>query len=304
MISRLRPYLALLTLAIAFGLTFGVDARPRNSQAATKAATQTPKPKDSYAKFNDARIHYQSYGKGSNALVFVHGWGCNLTFWNANAPALAGGKRVIAIDLIGHGLSDKPQVKYDMNLFAGSVDAVLKHAGVKRAVLVGHSMGTPVIRQFYRNYPQKTIALVLVDGSLKPFGTPEQMAPMINAFKGPNYKQAVEGFIKTLTTNAKPSDLPLINSSMLGTPQYVLVGGMEAMVDPSIWKDDKINLPVLLIVSAGPEWTPEYFQFVQTLVPDLTQQVWTGVSHFLMMDDPPKFNAAVSAFISGKKLLN
>jgi pimeloyl-ACP methyl ester carboxylesterase len=78
---------------------------------------------------------------------------------------------VIALDLPGHGQSDKPQIAYTMDLFANAIDAVMRDAKVERAVLVGHSMGTPVARQFYRKYPQKTLAIVIVDGGLRLFGT-------------------------------------------------------------------------------------------------------------------------------------
>ena len=103
-----------------------------------------------YAKLDATKIHYQSQGKGKDALVLVHGWGCNLNHWRDQIPELSKRARVIAVDLPGHGSSDKPETKYDMDLFAAAIDAVMKDAGVERAVLVGHSMGTPVIRQFYR----------------------------------------------------------------------------------------------------------------------------------------------------------
>jgi pimeloyl-ACP methyl ester carboxylesterase len=122
-----------------------------------------------YAKLDGARIHYQNYGKGKEAIVLVHGWGCNLGHWRYQVPAFAQRSRVIALDLPGHGLSDKPEITYSMDLFARAIDAVMRDAGVDRAVLVGHSMGTPVIRQFYRKYPDKTLALVIVDGGLRPF---------------------------------------------------------------------------------------------------------------------------------------
>ena len=277
---------------------------PVSAQVATAAAPQKAQAKDKYAKLDKWRIHYQSYGKGSDALVFVHGWSCNLTFWDENAPLITGVRRLITVDLIGHGKSDKPQVTYDMNLFARSVDAVLKDAGIKRAVLAGHSMGTPVVRQFYRNYPEKTLGLILVDGSLTQFGTPEQMAPLIAAFKGPNYKQAMEQFIGTLAQNvASKAILDHITTDMLATPQYVVVGGMEAMNDPAIFKPDPIKVPVLAIYSAAPYWTPEYFAELHKIVPDMQEQVWTGVSHFLMMDQPQKFNSAVTAFLTSKSMV-
>src|SRR6266446_5508540 len=142
-----------------------------------------------YAKLDGQRVHYENQGKGHEALVFVHGWTCNLSFWSRQVPAFEGKTRVIAIDLPGHGLSDKPQVNYTMDLFARAVDAVMRDAGVKRGVLVGHSMGTPVARQFYRKYPQKTLAIVIVDGPLRPFGDRAMMDRMIAGFRGLDYRE-------------------------------------------------------------------------------------------------------------------
>src|SRR6266446_3483800 len=143
-----------------------------------------------YAKLDGQRVHYENQGKGHEALVFVHGWTCNLSFWSRQVPAFEGRERVILIDLPGHGLSDKPQVNYTMDLFARAVDAVLRDAGIDRAVLVGHSMGTPVIREFYRKYPQKTLGLVIVDGPLAPFGDKKMMEQFLAPLRGPNYKEA------------------------------------------------------------------------------------------------------------------
>lgn len=97
-----------------------------------------------YASLDGARIHYQSYGKGREALVFIHGWSCDLSHWRDQVADFQGRNRVIAVDLPGHGQSDKPKLAYTMDLFARAVDAVLRDAQVDRAVLVGHSMGTPV----------------------------------------------------------------------------------------------------------------------------------------------------------------
>jgi pimeloyl-ACP methyl ester carboxylesterase len=78
-----------------------------------------------------------------------------------------GSLHLIAVDLVGHGKSDKPHVRYTMEVFARSIDSVLTDAKIKRAVLVGHSMGTPVVRQFLRLFPEKTAGLVIVDGALR-----------------------------------------------------------------------------------------------------------------------------------------
>src|SRR5215467_2630075 len=163
---------------------------------------ETP-PQDRFARLDTMRVHYQNYGEGKEAVVFIHGWSCSLKYWKANIPAFVNQSRVIAIDLPGHGESDKPQVTYSMDLFARAIDAVLTDAGVERATLVGHSMGTPVIRQFYRKYPNKTRALVIVDGNLRPFGNPEQMKQFIDTLRGPDYRAQVEQMVGFMTQPVK-----------------------------------------------------------------------------------------------------
>jgi pimeloyl-ACP methyl ester carboxylesterase len=273
------------------------------SGAALSQAKETP-PQDRFAKLDSMRVHYQNYGEGKDAVVFIHGWSCNLNFWKANLPAFVNQSRVIAIDLPGHGESDKPQVTYSMDLFARAIDAVLQDAKVERATLVGHSMGTPAIRQFYRKYPNKTRALVIVDGSLRPFGNPEQMKQFIDPLRGPNYKQQAEliiGFVAQAVKDKKT--LEEIKAAMTSTPQHVMVGAFEAMMDDTIWKDDRINAPTLAVMAKQPQWNAEYEKFVRELVPGIDYQVWEGVSHFLMMDEPQKFNDAVLAFMKKNKLI-
>ena len=94
-----------------------------------------------------------------------------------------------------------------------------------------------------------------------------------------------------------------IKTLMLKTPQYVAVSEFEATGDPALWKEDKIDVPVLMILAKQPAWTSEYEQFVLRLVPEVDYQVWENVSHFLMMDKPREFNAALLAFLEKKQLL-
>jgi pimeloyl-ACP methyl ester carboxylesterase len=272
------------------------------SGAALSQAKESP-PQDRFAKLDTIRVHYRNYGEGKEAVVFVHGWSCNLNFWKANIPAFVNQSRVIAIDLPGHGESDKPQVTYSMDLFARAIDAVLQDAKVERATLVGHSMGTPVIRQFYRKFPNKTRALVIVDGSLRPFNA-EQMKPFMDPLRGPNYKEQAERMIGFISQMVKdPKTLEEIRASMMSTPQHVMVGAMDAMMDEAIWKEDKINAPTLAVMAKQPQWNAEYEKFVRELVPGIDYQMWEGVSHFLMMDEPQKFNDTVLAFLKKNKLV-
>ena len=258
---------------------------------------------EKYAKLDTNKIHYVSEGKGKNAIVLVHGWGCNLGLWSQQVAELSKRGRVIALDLPGHGLSDKPEIKYDMDLFAAAIDAVMKDAGVERAVLVGHSMGTPVVRQFYRKYPQKTLALVIVDGGLRPFGTKEQREQFMAPLRGPGYKDVLTQMFNQMGATLSDVDKERVKSSFRNTPQPVLVSAMESMAVDSLYETDKINVPVLAVLAKSPYWPADTEQFLRSLAPDLEYQMWDGVSHFLFLDKPKEFDAAVIAFVDKKKLL-
>lgn len=256
------------------------------------------------AKLDGHRIHYESHGKGREALVFVHGWTCNLNFWSRQAPAFATKTRVIAIDLPGHGRSDKPEVAYTMDLFARAVDAVLLDAEVDRAVLVGHSMGTPVIREFYRKYPRKTLALVIVDGPLRAFGDKKMMEQFIAPLRGPGYKEAASRFIDSMFgQNATAAMRAEIKNSMLSTPQAVAISAMEGMAEESIWKQDKINVPVLAVMAKSPFYPADTEQFYRGIAPNIEYQIWDGVGHFLMMENDKGFNEALAGFLVKNALL-
>lgn len=285
--------LLVLTLAVAFVGAPRAAAHPAKTDGESR-----------YAKLDGARIHYKSYGKGDEALVLIHGWSCNLDFWRDHVPDLAKRNRVIAIDLLGHGQSDKPQTTYSMDLFARAVDAVMRDAGVKRAVLAGHSMGTPVARQFYRKYPEKTLGIVIVDGSLRPFGDKKLMAGFIAGLRGPNYKDVgKQMFAGMAGPNLSAEILEQTQASFLSTPQYVIVSAMEGMADDSIWGGDKINVPVLAVMAKSPFWPADTEQYYHGLAPNLDFQMWEGVGHFLHMEKPKQFNDAVIAFLNKNALL-
>jgi pimeloyl-ACP methyl ester carboxylesterase len=298
--ARYLPRFLLLVLTFTLALTNAPEATAKKSSADGESR---------YAKLDvgtgkDARIHYKSYGKGRDALVLIHGWTCSIEYWRDQIPDLAKRNRLIAIDLPGHGMSDKPQATYTMDLFARAVEAVLRDAGVKRAVLVGHSMGTPVARQFYRKYPDQTLAIVIVDGALRNFGDKKQMENMMAGFRGPNYQQTGLGmltFMEGPTLSAADKDR--IKTSFLATPQHVLVSAMEGMADDSIWGQDKINVPVLAVLAKGPFYPPNNEQIFREIAPNLEYHMWEGVGHFLMMERPKEFNDTLIGFLDKNRLL-
>jgi pimeloyl-ACP methyl ester carboxylesterase len=187
-----------------------------------------------FAALNTIRIHYKSIGQGETALVFVHGWTCDLTFWHSQIPAFEGKTRLLLIDLPGHGKSDKPQIEYTMDVFAHAVDAVLRDAGVETAALVGHSMGVPVVRQFYRLFPKKTRALVAVDGSIRAAeGEMAGYETFSRRLAGSNFTDVQAGVIAGMFTNQTSAGVrKSIKAVMQSAPQHVAVSAMKGYGRP------------------------------------------------------------------------
>jgi pimeloyl-ACP methyl ester carboxylesterase len=272
--------------------------------AAPAVLAAVPDESSHSATLDGAKIHYVNYGKGSEALVLIHGWTCNADNWRDQLPEFAKRNRVIAIDLPGHGQSDKPQVAYSMDYFARAVEAVLQDAKVKRAVLVGHSMGTPVARQFYRKYPEQTLAIVIVDGALKAFGDKAMMDRLVNGFRGPNYRDTIKQMFGAMSGPGLSAEAKeRIMTSSMNTPQHVVVSAMEGMTDMSIWGDDKINVPVLAIMAKNPFYPPNIEEIYRGVAPNLEFHLWEGVGHFIMIEKPKEFNETVLGYLDKNKLL-
>jgi pimeloyl-ACP methyl ester carboxylesterase len=279
-----------VVLILAMGFVFPCLSFSQTSQ------TDAP---SRFALFDGMRVHYKSYGKGRDALVFIHCWAGDLTFWREQVAAFEGKARLVLIDLPGHGQSDKPEIAYTQDLFARAINAVLRDARVRRAVLIGNSMGTPVARHFYRKYPEKTRAIVTVDGSLRPLGDKAEFERFLETVRGAKYQHAVSGFIDSFfAPQTPPAIREEIKAKMLSTPQHVMVSAMEGMMDAEVWKQDKIDVPLLSIFANMPYWPPDNEQFLRSIAPNLTYKEIDSVGHFPMLEKPGEFNEILRAFLS------
>jgi pimeloyl-ACP methyl ester carboxylesterase len=212
--------------------------------------------------------------------------------------------RVIAVDLPGHGQSDIPDAEFSMDLFARATAAVMDHAGVEQAVLVGHSNGTPVIRQFYRLFPKRARALVVVDGALKQMLSSEIADQMKPRLSEQNFHETVEGFIDEMPGDGlDEAARDEIKAMALAQPHAAVYGGLMAAVDAKTWEPDPIQVPLLLILAEQPSWNDEYLSFVKELAPQAELHVMTGVSHFLMVERPAEFDSLLIAFLEENELL-
>jgi pimeloyl-ACP methyl ester carboxylesterase len=102
-------------------------------------------------------------GKGKEILC-IHGITANSRFWNCLASALSPPHRVIAMDLRGRGLSDKPPTGYSIEHHCKDVLALMNDQRLERPVLMGHSLGAFISLVFAAQYPQRVDRLILVDG--------------------------------------------------------------------------------------------------------------------------------------------
>jgi len=226
------------------------------------------------------------------AVVFVHGWASSRSFWREQMDGLRGERRLIAIDLPGHGESEDVDEEHSFDLYAEAIDAVLDDADVERAVLVGHSNGVPTVRQYWRRHPDRTAGVVAVDGALREFPeSTEQWEAFVASLGGPAFMEAASGVIDQITTGMPDeAERDRVRETMLATPQRVMAGGIAANLREGVWARDRIGVPLLVINSDAGYWTPEYVAYVRGLSDDVEYEVIGGVSHFLMLDEPERFN--------------
>ena len=114
--------------------------------------------------YNGHRISYDEYGAGERPLVLIHGLLMNRRMFDRLGPAMAErGNRVIAIDLLGHGRSDRPSQmsQYSMTFFARQVETLLDHLDLKSAVIGGTSLGANVTLELAYLEPKRVKAMMI-----------------------------------------------------------------------------------------------------------------------------------------------
>ena len=108
-------------------------------------------------------VRFDVAGQGAPTIVLVHGWALDRHVWDGQAPSLAERHRVVALDLAGHGESGGSRAAWTMAAFGEDVKAVVEAVDAGEIVLVGHSMGGPVVLEAARRMPERVKGIVLVD---------------------------------------------------------------------------------------------------------------------------------------------
>ena len=248
----------------------------------------------SAASVDGLAIHSTTTGNGAKTIILVHGWTCDESMWTSQTPELSKDFRVISLDLPGHGRTGSPKDgKLSMDLFARAVEAVRAEAKAEKVVLVGHSMGTPVVVQFTRLFPQHVAGLVFADGLIENGGN----AAAAQRMGGPLGRQAREQMIRGwFSASTTPAIQTKILDIMLASPEETAVGAMYATIDPAIWKQDMLTMPILALYADHSPFANR--TYMTTHFPALEYHEIAGTGHFLMLEKPEEFNSLLVSFLN------
>jgi pimeloyl-ACP methyl ester carboxylesterase len=120
------------------------------------------RPPDQYIQVKGHRIRYWQMGDSGSTVMLLHGISCSVLEWEHNIAALATQHRVIALDLLGCGLSDKPlDASYDMESQARFVFDFMDAMGLSSVNLVGNSMGGRISMECAAMHPERVNAIAL-----------------------------------------------------------------------------------------------------------------------------------------------
>ena len=239
-------------------------------------------------------IKYEVRGKGDPALVFVHGWSCDRSYWSAQLPYFARNHLVVAIDLAGHGESGLDRKEWTMGSFGEDIVAVVRKLDLDKIVLIGHSMGGPAVIEAARRRPEGVIGLVVAD-FLQDFErkySQEFVDGWIDTLS-PDYAAAVKKFVAEalFTSRSDPALVERISQDMSSAPQAVGIGAIRAEFDflndlTRIVKD--LEAPITCINS---DVEPTRAEVNRRYAPGFQAKIMSGVGHFNMMEAPDIFNA-------------
>lgn len=207
-----------------------------------------------YTFFKNTKIAYTETGKGST-IVLLHGFLENKTMWQLHIEALSKRNRVVCIDLLGHGETNCMGYVHTMEDQADAVYHVLHELKIRKAVLIGHSMGGYVALAFAELYPEMMKGLVLMNSTARADSN-ERKINRDRAIKA--VKQNYTTFIKISIANLFSEEnrerlideIESVKNEALQTPLQGIVAALEGM---KVRKDREVilhfaNYPMLLIV--------------------------------------------------------
>jgi len=251
---------------------------------------------------DDCSLHYEEYGRGAPVLL-VHGLGSSCQDWEYQIPALAARYRVIAIDVRGHGRSDKPHERYSIAGFSADIEALLEHLQLGPVHLVGLSMGGMIGFQLAVDQPQLLKSLTIVNSApevkIKSFDDFRQFAKRWLLARVFSMEAIGKALGKNLFPNPEQAELrQKIARRWAQNDKRAYLASFSAIVGWGVQGQlSRISCPTL-IVTADRDYTPVALKETYTrLIPDARLVVIANSRHASPLDQPEQFNQILLSFI-------
>ena len=236
------------------------------------------------------RIHYETTGRGRPALVLVHCWTCDRTFWQDQVARLARNHQVVTLDLAGHGRSGRTRKDYTMEAFGQDVKAVADELKLDRMVLVGHSMGGAVILEAAKRLGDRVVGLVPIDTLLdvEQASDPQETDAVMAKMRA-DYKGETTAFIRQylLAPTTPPAVADRILAQTTTFPSEIAISALRNnwnyKAAPAF---DAVKVP---IVAVNGDRFPTNFDANRRHAPQFDALIMKGVGHYPMLEDPARF---------------
>ncbi len=254
---------------------------------------------------NGVNVYYESYGQGL-PIVFLHPWTTNRFIWTNQVFDFARDYRCIVVDHRGHGQSDKPASGYAITESAADVAAIMDHAGVDNAVLVGNSIGGMIAMQTSLSTPQRVLGNLILSSATNMAAS---MDPAAAEAMQKDWRALFSGLLQATlaakTKAEKPEILAYLEGCFRVAQNFNEGVFFASAADPGgvfNWnitdqlKD--IKQPTLII--AGKEdfaTTVEQNQFLADRIPNAKIKFYDDVGHFCQLEKPVVFNDNLRSFL-------
>jgi pimeloyl-ACP methyl ester carboxylesterase len=245
-------------------------------------------------------LAYEESGQGDPPFVLVHGWTCNHTQFAPLTVHFAARRRIVAVDLRGHGASDTPQQPYTVPGFADDVAWLCREASIDRPILVGHSMGGTVVLDVAARYPALPRAVVMIDAApiIASSSAAAVAAEVQNALQGPDGSAARAALIEHAVAGlARDPELQeLVRRDMRAVPDHVARSCVEAM---GTWDGEAAGracrVPALHIAADDPI---NDAAALRALSPTIRTGQTVGAGHFNHLEVPEQVIAMIERFLA------
>lgn len=234
-------------------------------------------------------------GAGPFAVVLVHGWAGNRTYWDREIDLLADRYQVVALDLGGHGESGRGRADWNIPAFGDDVVAVADDLGADRVALVGHSMGGDAVVYAAAQLGDRVAGIVWVDAfrSLgdEPVSSPEDVIRFVAPFRD-DFTTAMTQFARSLfPATAQPALVDRVAADMASFSQDVGLGSIGYAlnrVPPLLAAMSEIAVPMVAI---NPDVGPTDAASLRRH--GVEPIVLERVGHYLMLEAPDRFHDAL-----------